>query len=321
MVKDNDPVMSKQYPGSMYEIANLNHTSVSNGRTGMDGANLHHAGYTHGVATGAEPDDLTELRLMLPQWIECNEEQAACYRCWAAKERELGWEVAAKRIEGAAERIASCNQELIASQKALEYGLDQRRFFDQAAASWDAEEIDETLTRLREIIAEFDIEPGVKVLDLGCGTGVLFPILLETTNGAGCIVGLDFSGKMLRRAWSKGYPVEYTQADAGYLPFQDGIFDWVICNAVFPHFSDKSRALAEIRRVLNNGGRLVICHTDGRQAINELHRSLGGVVIHDMIPPEGEMRQLLREAGLVKTVVHAELDRYIVLAYRPEKVA
>lgn len=200
----------------------------------------------------------------------------------------------------------------------------RRQFFDQAAAEWDALEVEETLIRLREIVAGLDIVPGAAVLDVGCGTGILFPLLLEAMNGAGRVVGLDISGEMLRQAQAKGYPVEYVQGDAENLPLRDEAFDWAICNAVFPHFPHKLRALGEICRVLRRpepaerraGGRLVICHTASHQAINEFHRSVGGVVAHDTIPDEGEMLRLLQEAGLVEAQVRDEPDRYLALARR-----
>lgn len=199
--------------------------------------------------------------------------------------------------------------------------MNHRQFFDQAAANWDALIEEQTLSRLQEIVSGLDIEPGAMVLDVGCGTGVLFPMLLEKVGQARHIVGLDISSEMLRQAKAKGYPVECVQGDAQSLPLQDETFDWVICNAVFPHFPDKLRALREIRRVLKDGGRLVICHTASREAINELHCSIGGVVAHDTIPPDDEMRWLLREARLDRAVVQNRPDRYVVLARRDDGFA
>ena len=208
----------------------------------------------------------------------------------------------------------------------------RRQFFDQAAADWDALEVEETHVRLREIVAGLDIAPGAAVLDVGCGTGILLPLLRESMNGDGHIVALDLSGEMLKRARSKGQPAFYAQGDAQSLPLPEGVFDWVLCNAVFPHFPDKLRALTELRRVLRSpercpepvegpaegraGGRLVICHAFNREVINEFHRSVGGAVAHDTIPDEGEMLRLLREAGLGEAQVRDEPDRYLVIAGR-----
>lgn len=195
----------------------------------------------------------------------------------------------------------------------LEGEMDHREYFDRIAAEWDELLEEETIARLREIVAGLEIRPGARVLDVGTGTGVLLPLLLEK---GGRVVALDLSWEMLKRARAKSYPVAYVQGDAQNLPLPDGAFDWVICNAVFPHFPDKLRALREIRRVLKDGGRLVICHANSRQAVNEIHRAIGGVVANDTIPPEGEMRRLFCEAGLDESVVRDEPDRYLALACR-----
>ena len=194
--------------------------------------------------------------------------------------------------------------------------MNRRQFFDEAAIEWDASEAEETRTRLQEIVAELRIEPESMVLDVGTGTGVLLPLLLEATDGKGQIVALDFSGEMLTRAQAKGHPVAYVQGDAQRLPFPAETFAWVICNAVFPHFPNKRCALDEASRVLREGGRLVICHTASRQTINEFHHSVGGVVAHDTIPDEKVMRQMLREAGLGEVRVWDEPDRYLALGRR-----
>jgi ubiquinone/menaquinone biosynthesis C-methylase UbiE len=192
----------------------------------------------------------------------------------------------------------------------------RRQFFDQAAADWDALEVEETHVRLREIVAGLDIAPGAAMLDVGCGTGILLPLLRENVNGDGHVVALDLSGEMLKRALGKGQPTIYVQGDAESLPLPEGVFDWVLCNAVFPHFPDQLRALAELRRVLRAGGRLVICHAFNREKINEFHCSVGGVVAHDAIPDEEKMLRLLWEAELVEAQVRDEPDRYLALACR-----
>jgi len=192
--------------------------------------------------------------------------------------------------------------------------MNHRECFDQVATKWDQLTGEKSLTSLREIVAGLQIELGAVVLDMGCGTGVLFPVLLEEVGREGRIVALDISDEMLRRAHAKGYPIQCVQGDAQSLPLSEGVFDWVICNAVFPHFSDKLRALAELRRVLKDGGRLVICHTASRQAINEMHRAIGGIVARDTIPDKGEMLRLLQEAGLIQVQVRDEPSQYLVLA-------
>jgi len=79
----------------------------------------HHAGHTH-EETRAVPDDLTKLRILLPHWIEHNEEHARSFEHWVARARELGQEEAARRIEETVERMAASSQALAAALEALE---------------------------------------------------------------------------------------------------------------------------------------------------------------------------------------------------------
>ena len=82
-----------------------------------DEEHRHHA---HGEETEAMLDDLAKLRVLLPHWIEHNDEHADGFQRWAAKARALGREETAQRIEEAVERMAVCNQALTAALDALE---------------------------------------------------------------------------------------------------------------------------------------------------------------------------------------------------------
>jgi len=195
--------------------------------------------------------------------------------------------------------------------------MDHRQWFDRLASTWEATFTEDITARLREIIVSLDIKPGARILDVGCGTGVLAPMLLERVGPETTITAVDISSEMLRRAQAKGHPIEYVLADGQNLPLSDHTFDWVICNAVFPHFLDKRSALREIRRVLREGGHLLICHPKSRETVNTIHHRLGDPVSNDLVPAEEEMRSLLSRANLDHTVIRDAPDRYVVLASRP----
>ena len=67
----------------------------------------------------AEPDDITKLRVLLPYWIEHNEEHAASFQRWATKARELGRQAVAERIEVAVAQMETCNEALAAALEML----------------------------------------------------------------------------------------------------------------------------------------------------------------------------------------------------------
>ncbi len=191
-----------------------------------------------------------------------------------------------------------------------------KEYFDQLAPTWDKELTQERRGCLSNIVKELGIKPGYCVLDIGSGTGVLLPIVMAGLGDKGKIVALDFSAEMLGQAKAKTFhsTVDFAQADVVALPLADNSVDLAICNSVFPHFNDKSRALREIARVLRNNGRLVICHTMSREMINQLHQSIGGAVANDLLPHESQMRELIKQAGL--RIIHFEDSpkRYLVIA-------
>ena len=191
-----------------------------------------------------------------------------------------------------------------------------QEYFDQLAPTWDKELTGERLKCLGNIVKELGIKPGYYVLDIGSGTGVLLPFLIAELGEEGKIVALDFSAEMLGQAKAKNFQpiVGFAQADVLAIPLADNSVDLAICNSVFPHFNDRVKALKEIARVLRNNGRLVICHTMNRKMINQLHQSIGGAVANALLPPEFQLRGLIKQAGLRVTHFEDGPERYLVIA-------
>jgi demethylmenaquinone methyltransferase/2-methoxy-6-polyprenyl-1,4-benzoquinol methylase len=100
------------------------------------------------------------------------------------------------------------------------------------------------------------VRPGDRVLDGCCGTGDLAVAALGA--GAGEVVGLDFSPRMLERARAKQQRVTWIEGDLMAMPFEDGRFDAATVGFGVRNVSDLPAALAELRRVLLPGGRLGI---------------------------------------------------------------
>ncbi|HLS34004.1 MAG TPA: class I SAM-dependent methyltransferase, partial [Brevibacterium sp.] len=111
--------------------------------------------------------------------------------------------------------------------------------------------------RWRRIVADaVDARPGEKVLDLAAGTGTSSVPFAQA--GADVIAG-DISEGMLAVGRARNPGIRFMVADALDLPFDDGEFDVVTISFGFRNVNDPDRALAQMRRVLKPGGRLVIC--------------------------------------------------------------
>jgi len=98
-----------------------------------------------------------------------------------------------------------------------------------------------------------------RVLEIACGTGVVTRALAESLPASVEIIATDLNQPMLDYAAGRGTkrPVEWRQADALQLPFEDDLFDTVVCQFGVMFFPDKPRAFAEARRVLKSGGTCV----------------------------------------------------------------
>jgi SAM-dependent methyltransferase len=95
-----------------------------------------------------------------------------------------------------------------------------------------------------------------RVLEIAAGTGVVTRALASVLPENVSIVATDLNQAMLDQASAVGTKraVEWRQADAMRLPFQDGIFDAVVCQFGVMFFPEKSKAFSEARRVLRPGG-------------------------------------------------------------------
>jgi ubiquinone/menaquinone biosynthesis C-methylase UbiE len=113
--------------------------------------------------------------------------------------------------------------------------------------------------RAPETLAGIGLRAGLRVLEIGCGPGVMLEAAAQLVGPEGEIHAIDVQPEMLTRARARlarhGIGgVTLTEADAGAIPYADGAFDLVYMVTVIGELPDHEGALAEIRRVLAPGG-------------------------------------------------------------------
>jgi demethylmenaquinone methyltransferase/2-methoxy-6-polyprenyl-1,4-benzoquinol methylase len=101
-----------------------------------------------------------------------------------------------------------------------------------------------------------DPKPGERVLDIAAGTGTSSAALAKS--GAE-VIALDFSAGMVEEGRKRHPDLTFVQGDAMKLPFADGEFDAVTISFGLRNVQQPQVAIAEMRRVLKPGGRVVIC--------------------------------------------------------------
>src|SRR5690349_14492971 len=99
--------------------------------------------------------------------------------------------------------------------------------------------------------------PSDRILDLGCGTGIVARVLRERLGGAARLTGVDVNPQMLAKARSIAPDIKWVEASAVALPFADRSFEVVLAQQVLQFVPDRQAAVREIRRVLVPGGRVV----------------------------------------------------------------
>ncbi len=104
-----------------------------------------------------------------------------------------------------------------------------------------------------------DIRPGSRLLDLGCGAGLDSLIAAERVGPDGYVTGIDFSDDMLARARQAADQrgctnVDFRQASAASLPFDDASFDIAIVNGIFNLNPARTSIFQELARVIRPGG-------------------------------------------------------------------
>jgi SAM-dependent methyltransferase len=122
-----------------------------------------------------------------------------------------------------------------------------------------------------DMAARLAKRPVSRLLELAAGTGVVTRALAASLPQAVAIVATDLNQAMLDEAAAAGTPraVEWRQADAQALPFDDATFDAIVCQFGVMFFPDKPKAFAEARRVLRPGG-VYIFNVWDRLDANEL---------------------------------------------------
>jgi ubiquinone/menaquinone biosynthesis C-methylase UbiE len=191
-----------------------------------------------------------------------------------------------------------------------------QQFFDSLAAEWDRMFTAEDLERLLHLVDSLGVTEGMNVLDLGCGTGVLFDMLRRQIGKNGSVTGVDFSIKMAQKAY-RNFPfanVNVVDADATMLPFADSTFDMAVAFSAFPHFSNQQKAIDETHRVLKPKAKFYIIHLISSKELSRIHHAIGGVVEHDVIPAEAKLREMLNSSKFTDIVIEDHPGLYLASA-------
>ena len=158
-------------------------------------------------------------------------------------------------------------------------------FFDRCAANWDADMIKSDVI-IGKILDNVQVQPGMDVLDVACGTGVMFPYYLEL--GVASVTGIDISPEMAKIASEKYAGEDRVRVICGDVEETvfDRKFDVVVVYNAFPHFPDPRRLIKTLSGLLKEGGRLTIAHGASREAIDGHHKGPASKISNGLMSAE-----------------------------------
>lgn len=188
-------------------------------------------------------------------------------------------------------------------------------FFDTLADRWD-ELCFHDPEKLTYILEHSGLRPGMHILDVGCGTGVMESYLLP--HAPARIVAVDLSPRMIRQAQLKYQTpiVDFRCMDV--LDLTGESFDYIIIYSAFPHFEYPDLLISHLANLCRPGGKLVICHSEGRDKINGHHTKQAGRISFSLPKAERVMSMMRRYFSIEQS---EDSDRlYLICGTRKERI-
>ena len=186
-------------------------------------------------------------------------------------------------------------------------GMDKKdiiAFFDRCASSWDAEMIKND-TIIGRILDHAEVGPDMDILDVACGTGVMFDYYLQ--RDVASVTGIDISPEMAKIAAAKyedNPKIRVICGDVEEYPFERK-FDRIVVYNAFPHFPYPKRLIKTLSKLLKEGGRLTVAHGMSREAIDGHHSGDASKVSNGLMSAES-----------LKRIFDAHFDVEVVISNR-----
>jgi ubiquinone/menaquinone biosynthesis C-methylase UbiE len=193
-----------------------------------------------------------------------------------------------------------------------------RAFFASRAAQWEQYTAKDAM-QISRAVNEAGLQPGMTVLELGCGTAPASPFLREAVGASGCVIALDVTPEMIHEARRVGRdcPAHLVIADVHSLPIATAKVDAFHAGGVVPHLEKPEQAFREWARAARSNARLSVFHAIGREALAAIHQRAPSD--DDVIAPK-RLAALLDSTGWAVESIDDAPERYLALAYRkPDK--
>ncbi len=185
-----------------------------------------------------------------------------------------------------------------------------KEFFNRLAPGWNAAE-KHTKEEIKDYITErLPIKKGMKVLDVGCGTGIITDALYDLAQNE--VTAIDVSDEMIKIAKQTlaESTADFVCADFYEFSPKDK-YDYVVCFNAYPHFIDSKKFVRKANELLVRGGICAIMHNFAREKLATHHRALSENVSRTIGSAEEEASRFSEFFDVMSTVDNSE--EYLIL--------
>ncbi|MBI9102095.1 MAG: class I SAM-dependent methyltransferase [Spirochaetales bacterium] len=194
------------------------------------------------------------------------------------------------------ERVQTGNNGKIISE------MDLLEYFNSKAYIWDhiCSHDPEKLTYITELCS---IMPGDRVLDIACGTGVMASHLIGTD--ADFITGIDLSNRMIEQARRKFSDPRLNFKVGNIYDFSTPCWNVAIIYSALPHFMDRIGLVNKLSRLLVQGGRFIVAHSESSRVINRVHNNQAQAISIEL-RSAAEESQVFRSKFNIDTLIDTD---------------
>lgn len=179
-------------------------------------------------------------------------------------------------------------------------------FFDEKAKNWD-KNVNCDNKKIEKIFNCANIKENIDVLDVGCGTGVLFNYYLR--RNVKSIKAIDISEEMIKIAKNKYSNSNINIECIDAYKYNNGKYDAIMLYDCFPHFDNQEEIIKHLSSLLKEEGYLTVAHSMSRKKLTEHHKNVENISLDPI--HEDELEKIMNKYGNVITKISND-DMFVV---------
>ncbi len=166
--------------------------------------------------------------------------------------------------------------------------------------------------KIAMMLDKVQIHKGARILDVGCGTGIMEEYLIKYNPET--IIAIDIASSMIDKAKGKYRDERIHFVCGDILTYKDKPFDYIILYNVYPHFMEPEKLFKHLHSLMSPNSKLVICHSESKEKINRHHHRHAPQISKILLPAK-EVSALMTSYFLAETI-EDNSDLYLIIAHK-----